>query len=196
MAKIYEYKGKKYCEIDISEKDNAYDGDLFDFYFELRKDGIACEYTFYYCPDNPEDQYEEAEELVKAEFSDWIVGEVGVEPKPVCEDAISKHDLWRIIEDNAYWVTYNETSTEMGMTLTGINQALNECPPAKAKSLERHGKWEGKTTHYYICSVCGNQGDWHDNYCRSCGALMERPCDKCQEWDCYGCDYRQTERSE
>lgn len=76
MAKIYEYKGKKYCEIDISENDNAYDGDLFAFYWELRKDGIACEYTFYYCPDNPEDQYEEAKELVKAEFSDWIVGEV------------------------------------------------------------------------------------------------------------------------
>lgn len=56
-----------------------------------------------------------------------------VEPKPVCEDAISKHDLWRIIEDNAYWVTYNETSKEKGMTLTGINQALNECPPVEPK---------------------------------------------------------------
>lgn len=56
-----------------------------------------------------------------------------VKPKPVCEDAISKHDLWRIIEDNAYWVTYNETSKEKGMTLTGINQALNECPPVELK---------------------------------------------------------------
>lgn len=56
-----------------------------------------------------------------------------VDPKPVCEDAISKHDLWRIIEDNAYWVTYNETSKEKGMTLTGINQALNECPPVEPK---------------------------------------------------------------
>lgn len=26
-------------------------------------------------------------------------------------------------------------------------------------------------------------------------ALTERPCEKCQEWDCYGCDYKQTERS-
>lgn len=47
----------------------------------------------------------------------------------VSEDCISKHDIWKIIEDNAYWVRYNENSTEKGMTLTGINQALNECPP-------------------------------------------------------------------
>lgn len=62
----------------------------------------------------------------------------------------------------------------------------------------RHGRWEvaGNTTHYYTCSVCGNPGDGFDNYCRSCGAKMERPCDKCQEWDCYGCDYKHTERSE
>ena len=46
----------------------------------------------------------------------------------VSEDCISKHDIWKIIEDNAYWVRYNENSTEKGMTLTGINQALNECP--------------------------------------------------------------------
>ena len=24
----------------------------------------------------------------------------------------------------------------------------------------------------------------------------ERPCDNCQEFDCYGCEYKQTERSE
>ena len=47
----------------------------------------------------------------------------------VSEDCISKHDIWKIIEDNAYWVRYNENLTEKGMTLTGINQALNECPP-------------------------------------------------------------------
>lgn len=47
----------------------------------------------------------------------------------VSEDCISKHDIWKIIEDNAYWVRYNGNSAEKGMTLTGINQALNECPP-------------------------------------------------------------------
>lgn len=44
------------------------------------------------------------------------------------KDLVSKHDIWRIIKDHAYWVQYNGTSHELGMTLTGINQALNECP--------------------------------------------------------------------
>lgn len=25
-------------------------------------------------------------------------------------------------------------------------------------------------------------------------ALAESPCENCQEWDCYGCDYKPTER--
>lgn len=75
MEKVYEYKGKKYCEIDISMKDDTYGGDLFDFYWVLRKDGLASEYTFYYCPENPEDQYDSAEELIEAEFDDWAIGE-------------------------------------------------------------------------------------------------------------------------
>lgn len=39
----------------------------------------------------------------------------------------------------------------------------------------RHGRWvvAGKTTHYYICSVCGEPGDGFDNYCRSCGSRMK-----------------------
>lgn len=75
MEKVYEYKGKKYCEVDLSLKDDTYGGDLFDFYWELRKDGIACEYTFYYCPETPDDQYDTAEELVEAEFGDYVIGE-------------------------------------------------------------------------------------------------------------------------
>lgn len=76
MAKIYEYKGKKYCDIDFSLKDDTYDGDVFDFYWELRKDGIASDYTFYYSPENPEEQYETAEELIENGFSDYQIGEI------------------------------------------------------------------------------------------------------------------------
>lgn len=74
---------------------------------------------------------------------------------------------------------------------------IDDAPTVDAEPV-RHGKWvvAGNTTHYYICSVCGKPGDGWDNCCRSCGAKMERPCDKCQEWDCYGCDYKQTERGE
>lgn len=76
MAKIYEYKGKKYCDIDFSLKDDTYDGDVFDFYLELSKDGVACDYTFYYSPEDPEEQYETAEELIENEFSDYQIGEI------------------------------------------------------------------------------------------------------------------------
>lgn len=40
----------------------------------------------------------------------------------------------------------------------------------------RHGEWivAGKTTHYYICSICGAPGDGWDNYCRNCGARMDK----------------------
>lgn len=65
----------------------------------------------------------------------------------VSEDCISKHDIWKIIEDNAYWVRYNENSTEKGMTLTGINQALNECPPVIPTVSE--------DCIYTYCSRCG-----------------------------------------
>ena len=43
------------------------------------------------------------------------------------------------------------------------------------EKLNKHGRWEvaGKTTHYYICSVCGAPGDCFDKYCRSCGARMD-----------------------
>lgn len=63
----------------------------------------------------------------------------------------------------------------------------------------RHGYWKDTDDPMFMaCSVCGYLeyvGLWN-NYCPECGAKIERPCDKCQEWDCYGCDYKQTERSE
>lgn len=112
------------------------------------------------------------------------------------EDCISKHDLWKIIEDNAYWVTYNETSTEKGMTLTGINQALNECPPVtppkkvvaqinidtenlierikeEYEITDKVGEWIYGNGHGE-CSVCKHERQYGwDNYCGNCGAKMK-----------------------
>lgn len=95
----------------------------------------------------------------------------------VSEDCVSKHDIWKIIEDNAYWVRCNENSTEKGMTLTGINQALNECPPVIPT--ERTGEWiadDGDAT----CSHCqrlfkGTKYDrmYNEKFCPNCGARME-----------------------
>ena len=54
-------------------------------------------------------------------------------------DLVSKHDIWRKIEDNAYWVGYDAyfASKSKGMTLDGINQALNEVPEVKAIPVEK-----------------------------------------------------------
>ena len=62
------------------------------------------------------------------------------------------------------------------------------------------------TPMYNFCPMCGadmnmkkadgckteNSSEKPNN----CEPQTERPCDNCQEWDCYGCDYKQTERSE
>lgn len=75
-AKVYEYKGKHYCEIDISLEDDDYEGDLFDLYWDMRQNGEACESTVYYIPENPEITYDDEEELVKNELEDYVIGEV------------------------------------------------------------------------------------------------------------------------
>lgn len=71
--KIYEYKGKHYCEEDLSLTDDDYAGDLYDLYWELKEDGKANESTSYYVGGNA---YCEAEELVEEEFADLVIGEV------------------------------------------------------------------------------------------------------------------------
>ena len=63
---------------------------------------------------------------------------------------------------------------------------------------------------YHKCTADEPQTDCTDN-CHKCNRIREcgyplvgkceyepqteRPCDNCQEWDCYGCDYKQKERS-
>ena len=108
----------------------------------------------------------------------------------VSEDCISKHDIWKIIEDNAYWVRYNENSTEKGMTLTGINQALNECPPVVPTVSEdcisrAKGEWIPDPDGGFWCSNCRAQEDefiygsgmryvnGESKFCPNCGAKMK-----------------------
>lgn len=73
--KIYEYKGKHYCEEDLSLTDDDYAGDLYDLYWELREDGKADESTSYYTKGSSS-TYCEAEKLVEEEFADLVIGEV------------------------------------------------------------------------------------------------------------------------
>lgn len=65
----------------------------------------------------------------------------------------------------------------------------------------RHGtwieQWRTADTRMLRCSECKmvfNVGNGREgNYCPNCGAKM-KPCDDCQEFDCYGCEY--AERKE
>lgn len=76
--KIYEYNGKHYCDKDISETDDLYEGDLYDMYWEMRKNLDAYENTYYYVQDGDVDGrvYESAEDMIAAECEDMIIGEV------------------------------------------------------------------------------------------------------------------------
>lgn len=75
--KLYEYKGKIYCEKDISLENDDYVGDLYDLYWELKKDGKCDETTMYYTSTDCGKTYSEAEEMIDAEFSDLVIGNYG-----------------------------------------------------------------------------------------------------------------------
>lgn len=74
MNKRYEYNGKIYCEDDLSESIDNYGGELYDLYWELSHDHLACDVTYYYATDGEKD-YETAEELIESEFSELEVKE-------------------------------------------------------------------------------------------------------------------------
>lgn len=68
--KKFEYEGKIYCENDLSEEIDNYGGDLFDLYWDLKKNGEACEETYYYPRDieRSDQRHDTVEELIENEF--------------------------------------------------------------------------------------------------------------------------------
>lgn len=78
----YEYKGLIYCEYDISDELNNYGGDLFDLYYELRRDRKVSEETKYYINSdyfNDVDNcyYDSEEKLVEKNYEKLGVKKVG-----------------------------------------------------------------------------------------------------------------------
>lgn len=88
------------------------------------------------------------------------------------DDLISRQAAIDFIKDHSYPVRYDRTSIEQGMTLTGIEQALNEIPIVQPE--QKTGRWIlNKHTDTVLCSQCGKcYGDEY-NYCPNCGAKME-----------------------
>ena len=93
------------------------------------------------------------------------------------DDLISRQAAIDFIKDHSYPVRYDNTSIEQGMTITGIEQALNEMPIIQPK--QKTGRWEHDGGHFanrWICSQCGYKFYFEKSeakYCPNCGAKME-----------------------
>ena len=70
--KKYEYKGKIYCDEDLSCDIDNYGGDLYELFYMLKKQGYVEEYTLYYCL-NSETYYDCIEDFVEHECEDLEV---------------------------------------------------------------------------------------------------------------------------
>lgn len=84
-----------------------------------------------------------------------------------------------------------------------VNEAIKKAPTIDALPV-RHGHWIQATEDFrnqvfwWNCSECGFSVSSKYNYCPGCGIRMDgaqkKPCDDCQQFDCYGCEY--SERKE
>ena len=92
-------------------------------------------------------------------------------------DLISRQATIDFIKEHSYPVRYDNTSIEQGMTVTGIEQALNEMPSIQPN--QKTGRWEHDGGHFanrWICSQCGYKFYFEKSeakYCPNCGAKME-----------------------
>ena len=92
---------------------------------------------------------------------------------------IDDEKLLAVIEEHCYTLCDRFNSTDKGMFLCGIKQAINEQPTVDT---ERHAHWinekvEDITYPWYrrVCSNCKMQsplGREH-NYCPNCGCKMD-----------------------
>ena len=93
------------------------------------------------------------------------------------DDLISRQATIDFIKEHSYPVRYGGNSIEQGMTVTGIEQALNEMPSIQPK--QKTGRWEHDGGHFanrWICSQCGYKFYFEKSeakYCPNCGAKME-----------------------
>lgn len=90
------------------------------------------------------------------------------------DDLISRQAAIDFIKDHSYPVRYDSNSIEQGMTLTGIEQALNEIPIVQPE--QKMGEWVYGEFDIPHCSICGHDvmPNMVSPYCPNCGAKMEK----------------------
>ena len=88
------------------------------------------------------------------------------------DDLISRQAAIDFIKDHSYPVRYDRNSIEQGMTITGIEQALNEVPNIQPK--QKTGQWiSNRHTDTVLCSECKKCYGDESKFCPNCGAKME-----------------------
>ncbi len=91
------------------------------------------------------------------------------------DDLISRQAAIDFIKVHSYPVCYDRTSIERGMTLTGIEQALNEIPIVQFE--QKMGQWEIAIGYdpkrRFMCDQCARMAYEPSKYCPNCGAKME-----------------------
>lgn len=68
MGKRYKYRGKIYCDDDLSEEIDNYGGDLVDLFYDMEDNGDAKTVSRYYSPQTNE-VYESPEDFVECELT-------------------------------------------------------------------------------------------------------------------------------
>ena len=89
------------------------------------------------------------------------------------DDLISRQAAIDFIKVHSYPVCYDRTSIERGMTLTGIEQALNDVSSVQPK--QKTGEWVYGEFDIPHCSICGHDvmPNMVSPYCPNCGTKME-----------------------
>lgn len=89
------------------------------------------------------------------------------------DELISRQAAIDFIKNHSYPVRYDGNSIEQGMTVTGIEQALNEMPNIQSK--QKTGRWVCLDDDYlaYGCSTCRSVSLLESKYCPNCGAYMK-----------------------
>lgn len=73
--KVYMYKGKLYCDTDLSEVDERYEDDTLGLFWELEKENKVVSETIYRIEGEYDHCYSDWSDLIEEEFTDLVVND-------------------------------------------------------------------------------------------------------------------------